>query len=409
MHQLICSRVGGEVDFKAFKDEHASLEADPDSSLSCSPGSVPLNLHHSGGLSCNFPGFDRGCDSISSPLELSSVSTETESDEDDDLLQSLAQQFAHSMLDEETNAETLTGVCGDSGYPETRNLSNVVVNEGRLSPSSWSSGSWSSGSLLSGSRSSSKGSSRVSSQVSSPSSAPSSGYQDAWDTLYAAAGEVVRLKMNEEKKVALHTNERHSLSKVPSSNSRAQVPQARPSGQMVGRRSPHSIKRKDENLTTMNQAQQNWASKCAAMNAMASQAQPHCNQYRQHQQLYTVDGQQSVNTFYHPGKMADNNKIMQRNRQTIFNGGSGVRVVFLGGSSGREAGTGVFLPRSFEPKKKNDTSPLNAPLHGCGTGARQARTPREGVWPTLQQSMNRSVLRQPAVVHEPCLPTEWTY
>lgn len=100
------------------------------------------------------------------------------------------------------------------------------------------------------------------------------------------------------------------------------------------------------------QAHQNWASKCAAMNAMASQAQPHCNQYQQHQQVYTIDGQQGVNTFYHPGKSADN-KIMQRNRQTVFNGGSGVRVVFLGASSGRESGTGVFLPRSFEPKKKN--------------------------------------------------------
>lgn len=88
------------------------------------------------------------------------------------------------------------------------------------------------------------------------------------------------------------------------------------------------------------------------MNAMASQAQPHCNQYQQHQQVYTIDGQQGVNTFYHPGKSADN-KIMQRNRQTVFNGGSGVRVVFLGASSGRESGTGVFLPRSFEPKKKN--------------------------------------------------------
>jgi len=59
--------------------------------------------------------------------------------------------------------------------------------------------------------------------------------------------------MNEEKKVAHHTNERHSHSKVPSPNSRTQVPQNRPSGQMVGRRSPHSTKRKEENLTTMNQ------------------------------------------------------------------------------------------------------------------------------------------------------------
>ena len=129
VHQLICSRVGGEADFQAFKNEHASLEADGDSSLTCSPVGAPLNLHYPGGLSCNFPSFGRGGETNSSPLELSSVSTETESDEDDDLLQSLAQQIAHSMLNVESSAETLTGVCGESGYPETRNLSNVEVNE----------------------------------------------------------------------------------------------------------------------------------------------------------------------------------------------------------------------------------------------------------------------------------------
>ena len=101
------------------------------------------------------------------------------------------------------------------------------------------------------------------------------------------------------------------------------------------------------------QAQQNWASKCAAMNAMASGGQSHCSQYQQYQQGYNLDSQQGVNTFYHPGKFADN-KAVQRSRQSVMNGpGSGVRVVFLGGSSGRESGTGVFLPRSFEPKKKN--------------------------------------------------------
>jgi hypothetical protein len=126
--------------------------------------------------------------------------------------------------------------------------------QGRLSPTSWSSGSWSSGSLLSGSRSSSKGSSRVSSQVSSPSSAPSSGYHDAWDTLYAAAGEVVRLKMNEEKKASVFSTERHSPTKALSPGVRAHLPQQiRPSGQLAGRSTPQSTRRKEENLMSMNQ------------------------------------------------------------------------------------------------------------------------------------------------------------
>jgi len=123
-----------------------------------------------------------------------------------------------------------------------------------VSPCSWSSGSWSSGPQLSGSQSSSKGSSRGSSQVSSPSSAPSSGYQDAWDTLYAAAGEVVRLKMTEEKKVPVVSAERSSHSKVLNQAFRAHLPQqTRPSGQVPGRSTSHATRRKEDNLMASNQ------------------------------------------------------------------------------------------------------------------------------------------------------------
>ena len=126
--------------------------------------------------------------------------------------------------------------------------------QGRLSPSSWSSGSWSSGSVLSGSRSSSKGSSTVSSQVSSPSSAPSSGYQDAWDTLYAAAGEVVRLKMNEEKKASAFSSERPCAAKVVSPGVRGHYgQQSRPSGQLAGRGTGQSTRRKEGSVMAMNQ------------------------------------------------------------------------------------------------------------------------------------------------------------
>ncbi len=68
--------------------------------------------------------------------------------------------------------------------------------------SSWSSGNSSSSGhswLSTSNAASSKGSSRVSSQVSSPPTTPVDPQQsDAWDLLYAAAGEVVRLKRNEQ-------------------------------------------------------------------------------------------------------------------------------------------------------------------------------------------------------------------
>lgn len=126
--------------------------------------------------------------------------------------------------------------------------------KGRSSPSSWSSGSWLSTTQLSGSQSSSEGSSRGSSQVSPPSSAPSSGYQDAWDTLYAAAGEVVRLNMNEEKKAQVFAGERPSQSKVLNQALRAHFPQQpRHSGQTLGRATTHPVRRKEESLMASNQ------------------------------------------------------------------------------------------------------------------------------------------------------------
>lgn len=93
------------------------------------------------------------------------------------------------------------------------------------------------------------------------------------------------------------------------------------------------------------------------MNAMANQGRSQYPQYQQHQQAFNLDGQQGGNNFRHPGKLVDS-KTLQRNRQAGLNGGSGVRVVFLGAPSGRESGgTGVFLPRTFtggpEHKKKN--------------------------------------------------------
>lgn len=117
---------------------------------------------------------------------------------------------------------------------------SFITSQGRMSPSNLHNGSWSTGSLLSGSRSSSNDSSRVSSQVSSPSSAPSSGYQDAWETLYAAAGEIVRLKMSEE------DVEKSYQSRVGNPTMRAHLPQqTRPAGQTAGRNLPLYARRKD--------------------------------------------------------------------------------------------------------------------------------------------------------------------
>lgn len=95
---------------------------------------------------------------------------------------------------------------------------------------------------------------------------------------------------------------------------------------------------------------QNWGIKPEASHAIASRSQPHRAGYHHHQQSCFPDGQRDNSTYNHPGKHVDN-KLMQNSRQTAVNGGSGVRVVFLGSSTGRESGTGVFLPRVFDQRK----------------------------------------------------------
>jgi len=188
----------------------------------------------------------------SSPLTSSSSprSTETGSIGDDDLLAGLVEQVAQTMLDGDEGLNqrprrSSTRTHSEASAPST---SDMEANKVRFpkefmriscisslfpkifigcrvwvaswcqyfssvhdywkwqavgSPqSSWSSGSSSSSGhswLPTSNAASSKGSSRVSSQVSSPPTTPVDPQQsDAWDLLYAAAGEVVRLKRNEQ-------------------------------------------------------------------------------------------------------------------------------------------------------------------------------------------------------------------
>ncbi|XP_024365696.1 uncharacterized protein [Physcomitrium patens] len=398
VHGLISSRVGDDGVSNGFRNEGASMEAVYSYPHEWSaPGFIP-NPHNTPDIPFNYGRYRNRWEANCFPQESSSpCSTEFESDEEDEFFHGLAQQIAHSTFDEEINTSRPVGFQPRSGYPE-----------GRMSPSNLHNGSWSTGSLLSGSRSSSNDSSRVSSQVSSPSSAPSSGYQDAWETLYAAAGEIVRLKMSEE------DVEKSYQSRVGNPTMRAHLPQqTRPAGQTAGRNLPLYARRKDWSSMSNNYAMQNWGIKPEASHAIASRSQPHRAGYHHHQQSCFPDGQRDNSTYNHPGKHVDN-KLMQNSRQTAVNGGSGVRVVFLGSSTGRESGTGVFLPRVFDQRKaasarQNENNSNTSPGHGRAVNShRHAKSPREGVWPTLQQSSNRAGVRQP-VVHEPRLPSEWTY
>jgi hypothetical protein len=153
----------------------------------------------------------------SSPVTSSSSprSTETESIGDDDLLAGLVEQVAQTMLegDEGLNQRPRRSSARIHSEASAPSTSDMEANKAVGSPqSSWSGGSSSSGHswLSTSNAASSKGSSQVSSQVSSPPTTPVDPQQsDAWDLLYAAAGEVVRLKRNE------HQQQKRPLSSFP--------------------------------------------------------------------------------------------------------------------------------------------------------------------------------------------------
>ncbi|CAA3003168.1 uncharacterized protein LOC111366238 isoform X1 [Olea europaea var. sylvestris] len=111
--------------------------------------------------------------------------------------------------------------------------------------------------------------------------------------------------------------------------------------------------------------------------------------------------------------------------------GSGMRAVFLGdrGTKKERSGTGVFLPRRFEPatgtRKKPGCSTflipdqvaqaLNLNLESMNTQPRPqipdydaASTYRNNLQ-ISEQNHNKNLRAQPAVNQEPRLPQEWTY
>ena len=130
LHRLISSRVGDEGVFNAFRTGSHPVEPDQSFSRSCSPYGSYLQAHYPAGSLYDTRGSDQGCETNSLPLESSFCSTEMESDEDDHLLESLAQQIAQSMLDdEETKVDICAGVLKGNVYSEARDFPIVDMNE----------------------------------------------------------------------------------------------------------------------------------------------------------------------------------------------------------------------------------------------------------------------------------------
>ncbi|KAL3697400.1 hypothetical protein R1sor_011476 [Riccia sorocarpa] len=315
----------------------------------------------------------------------SSTETETESDEEDDFIAGLAEQIAHSMLNEEDTTETADAAdqfarAKTSGIPVFPCGLNLGSQKVAVSPqSSWSASSWSA------SWSESVSSSKQSSELSSPSTTPSASKSDAWKLLNEAAGEVGRLKISEERrhgsfplkqsKQAVGSGSNDSRQGISPSDLFPRSCWKQPNQSVLPLPTPvcsvaapvASVVPKDRNISGAAHGNRIVTRSRDEDRKLGSNVQCHQPQHRSPR----TDGTGWSNRQNRPGqskgaqhknaKSHHNFGVQQRagGKPTewnpgqhwaggpVVNGGSGMRAVFLGnpGSSRESAGTGVFLPR----------------------------------------------------------------
>ncbi|RWR92081.1 hypothetical protein CKAN_02127400 [Cinnamomum micranthum f. kanehirae] len=368
-------------------------------------------------------GFGSYGSALSSPVESVVGSTETESDEED-YMAGLTRKMASSTLQDEDKTNS-------PGFSK-----GVVAG----SPQSTlcTMGTWSSSGL-----GSSSGSSNGPSQVPSPTSATPM-YEkevDAWELLYAAAGQVVRMKMNDETLKFHSRGVLGSPRKLPSAASLPVKPQSTASlpvkPQSTGFYHNPAVDHQRFNIHQFQQLKQQQMMK-------QQQQQQHCSSAWGRQGVKPAPAvQQQLQPVFHERGFGNGRSgrplglpssawppLQQQQQQP----GSGMRAVFLGGQGSREScGTGVFLPRRAgnptETRKKSGCSTvllparvvqaLNLNLDEMDTG-----TPRfqggslvldrdymVGRGNTLHAQAQRQNMRIPPTVpnHEIHLPQEWTY
>uniref|UniRef100_A0A5B7B5T2 TIP41-like protein n=1 Tax=Davidia involucrata TaxID=16924 RepID=A0A5B7B5T2_DAVIN len=297
---------------------------------------------------------------FNSPVESVVGSTETESDEED-LIAGLTRQLARSTLQ-----ETQKIACNPQKIEKTWVLSG--------SPQSTLSvvGSWSGRSAVS-----SNGSPNGPSQVSSPPTTPLSSNNDAWDLIYAAAGEVSRLKMNGEgpPKGRLLCPPR-SLTPVHPS-----PPVKNPNnGFYTNQCLSHNLSKTSHfqharhNQVLKPQCSAVWGR--PAKEGLFSQQ----NQFQQQQQMAqnrggggfveTLESGRCGRPLGLPQSAWPSLQVQHQHHQNQQSG-SGTRAVFLGGSGVKRecAGTGVFLPRRYS----NHSDSRKKPAAGYSTALLQAR------------------------------------
>ncbi|KAG5239905.1 G-box-binding factor [Salix suchowensis] len=341
-----------------------------------------------------FSEFPYEFDSLSSPSALSSPvessmgsSTETESSDEDDFLGGLTRRL-------------------------TQQLANKWVKAGSPESTLGELGSWSV---------SSNGSPDG---VLSPPMTPFGAKNDSWDLIYAAAGQVARLKMNNNEGLnAL-------LGPTRTQNPGLTSVKIQPAGFYPS----HCSSSFGHKTPEVNQYQQFVRKEQQALKQQCSSIW----ERQQIQSRSTCVGDENGRFVRSPGLPQSAWPPLQVHAQNQRCNSTGTRAVLLGGSGVKResAGTGVFLPRRYgnppEPKKKNG---------GCSTvllparvvqalnlnfddmdikGLTQPRLNSNAAFPSdydalmirrnaLVAQQKRSLRQESVLNHEIRLPQEWTY
>ncbi|XVE69316.1 hypothetical protein DITRI_Ditri09bG0142500 [Diplodiscus trichospermus] len=353
---------------------------------------------------------------LSSPVESVVGSTETESSDEDEFLAGLTRRLARST------SQKLT-------VPSFSLDKNEKTGGLSSSPQSTLSGlgSWSA---------SGNGSPNGPSQVPSPPTTPFGAQNDTWDLIYAAAGQVARLKMSNE--APKYTNFNHGRCLAKTQN---------PAFMKDSSSGLYSTQSLCSNRAQTNQyhgrQEQVLKPQCRAVlgrQMKASNWEAQLQQQRQHHQQQQEIQSRTRNNVAGGKPLGLPQSSWpplqaQSQQQPQQNSGSGMRAMFLTGSGSvkrQSAGTGVFLPRRYgnntpEPRKKSGCSTVLLPakvvqalnlnfddnnshvqphFHASFASNYDALAARRNA---LLAQARRNYRPEGGLTHDARLPQEWSY